>query len=568
MDSFEKLKQYKMIPVVALQNTDDALPLAKALIEGGLPCAEITFRHPGAEKCIKAIKDTYPDMFVGAGTVLNREQVDKAIEAGAEFIVSPGLNEDTVKYCLEKNICVIPGCSNPSDIEKAYSLGLRTVKFFPAQACGGVKMLKALSAPYNMMSFMPTGGISKDNMDSYYALKNVIACGGSFMVDSKAMKEGDFDKIRDLTKEVCELLHKDDSDEKIDVSSKKINLSGLKDKKIITFGELMLRLAPEGYLRFVQADKFEATFGGGEANVSVSLANYGLKSAFVTKLPKHEIGQMAVNSLRKYGVDTDLIIRGGDRVGIYYLEKGASQRPSKVIYDRAGSSIAKADKNDFNWDKIFENVGWFHFTGITPALSDECADITEEACKAAKERGIIISCDLNYRNKLWSKEKAGKVMDRLCKYVDVCIANEEDANDVFGIKAENTDVTTGTINSDGYKFVAKALAERFGFSYVAITLRESVSASDNRWGAMLYDGNDHYFSKKYNVHIVDRVGGGDSFGAGLIYSLINEYNPQDTIEFAVAASCLKHSIEGDYNFVNTDEVKKLAMGDGSGRVQR
>lgn len=226
-------------------------------------------------------------------------------------------------------------------------------------------------------------------------------------------------------------------------------------KKVITFGEIMLRLAPEGYYRFVQAESYGATYGGGEANVAVSLANYGLDAAFVTKLPAHEIGQAGVNALRKYGVDTSFISRGGDRVGIYYLEKGASQRPSKVIYDRSGSSIATASSEDFDWDKIFEDAQWFHFTGITPALSDNVAKICLEACKAAKERNITISCDLNYRNKLWSKEKAGEVMGELCKYVDVCIANEEDASDVFGIKAANTDVTKGEVNHEGYKDVGK-----------------------------------------------------------------------------------------------------------------
>jgi len=338
--------------------------------------------------------------------------------------------------------------------------------------------------------------------------------------------------------------------------------------KVITFGEIMLRLAPEGYYRFVQAEKYGATYGGGEANVSISLANYGLDTAFVTKLPKHEIGQAGVNSLRRFGVDTSYIVRGGDRVGIYYLEKGASQRPSKVIYDRAGSAIATAKKEDFDWDKIFEGAEWFHFTGITPALNDEVADICLEACKKAKAKGITISCDLNYRNKLWSKEKAGQVMSKLCEYVDVCIANEEDANDVFGIKAKDTDVTTGKVNHEGYKDVAKQLADRFGFKKVAITLRGSISANDNNWAAMLYDGKDFYFSKNYLIHIVDRVGGGDSFGAGLIYSCINNFGPQETIEFAVAASGLKHTIEGDFNMVSVDEVKKLAGGDGSGRVQR
>ncbi len=339
-------------------------------------------------------------------------------------------------------------------------------------------------------------------------------------------------------------------------------------KKVVTFGEIMLRLAPEGYYRFVQAESYGATFGGGEANVAVSLANYGYDAKFVTKLPKHEIGQAAVNSLRRYGVDTSFIARGGNRVGIYYLEKGASQRPSKVIYDRAGSAIYEAEKSDFCWDEIFDGADWFHFTGITPALNDNVADICLEACKAAKARNVTVSCDLNYRNKLWSKEKAGQVMGGLCKYVDVCIANEEDAGDVFGIKAANTDVTAGEVNHEGYKDVAKQLADRFGFKKVAITLRTSISANDNKWAAMLYDGKDYCFSKQYLMHIVDRVGGGDSFGGGLIYACLEGFDSQKAIEFAVAASCLKHSIEGDFNMVSVDEVMKLAGGDASGRVQR
>lgn len=338
--------------------------------------------------------------------------------------------------------------------------------------------------------------------------------------------------------------------------------------KVVTFGEVMLRLAPENYLRFVQSEKYEATFGGAEANVAVSLANYGVDAAFVTKLPAHEIGQAAVNSLRKFGVDTTKIVRGGDRVGIYYCEKGASQRPSKVIYDRAYSSIATARKEDFDWDKIFDGVEWFHFTGITPALSDETVEITLEACKKAKEKGITISCDLNFRKKLWSKEKAGKVMGEVCKYVDYCIANEEDAKDVFGIEADNTDINTGKLDRNGYISVAKKLTERFNFKGVAITLRESLSANDNNWSAMLYTNGEAVFSKKYAMHIVDRVGGGDSFGGGLIYSILNGYDAQKAIEFAVAASCLKHSIEGDYNMVSVSEVEALAKGNASGRVQR
>lgn len=338
--------------------------------------------------------------------------------------------------------------------------------------------------------------------------------------------------------------------------------------RVVTFGELMLRLAPENYLRFVQCDRLEATFGGAEANVAVSLASFGEQASFVSKLPAHEIGQSAINSLRRYGVDTSLVVRGGDRVGIYYCEKGASQRPSKVIYDRARSAIATATPDDFDWNAIFDGADWFHFTGITPALSANLADITLQAVKAAKEKGVTVSCDLNFRKKLWSKERANAVMREICKYVDVCIANEEDAKDVFGIEAENTDINSGKLDKDGYVSVAKQLTEKFGFKAVAITLRESKSASDNDWSGMLFKNGNAFFSKKYSMHIVDRVGGGDSFGAGLIYSLSNGYDEQSAIEFAVAASCLKHSVEGDYNMVSLEEVKALAGGNASGRVQR
>ncbi len=339
-------------------------------------------------------------------------------------------------------------------------------------------------------------------------------------------------------------------------------------KRVVTFGEIMLRLAPEGYRRFVQADRFGAVYGGGEANVAISLANFGLDSRYVTRLPAHEIGQAAVNTLRNFGVDITHIVRGGERVGIYFLEKGASQRPSKVIYDRGGSSIATAKRKDFDWDRIFEGADWFHFTGITPALGPELAAVCLEACKAAKGKGLTVSCDLNYRKKLWSREEAEKTMGSLCKYVDVCIANEEDAKDVFGIEPEDNDITGGKLNRKGYERVALRLAERFGFSKVAITLRGSISASENNWAAMLYEDGKAYFSKEYNIKIVDRVGGGDSFGAGLIYGFLSGKSTPDALEFAVAASCLKHSIEGDYNLVSPAEVEALAGGDASGRVQR
>lgn len=342
-------------------------------------------------------------------------------------------------------------------------------------------------------------------------------------------------------------------------------------KKVITFGEIMLRLAPEGYYRFVQADSFGATYGGGEANVAVSLANYGFDAKFVTKLPTHEIGQAAVNSLRKYGVDTSYIARGGSRVGIYFLEKGASQRPSKVIYDRAGSSIATASPEDFDWKTIFDGADWFHFTGITPAVSDSAAELTEAACKAAKAHGVTVSVDLNFRKKLWSSEKAQKVMTNLMQYVDVCIGNEEDAEKVLGFKPGNTDVTSGELELQGYVDIFNQMIDKFGFKYVISSLRESHSASDNGWSACIMDGatREFYHSRKYHITpIVDRVGGGDSFAAGVICGMVDGKDYKSALEYAVAASALKHTIPGDFNLVTREDVDSLAGGDGSGRVQR
>ena len=339
-------------------------------------------------------------------------------------------------------------------------------------------------------------------------------------------------------------------------------------KKVMTFGEIMLRLSSEGYTRLFQTDKLVATFGGGEANVAVSLANFGVDCAFVTKLPENPVGDAAIRALRAFGVDTRHITRGGERMGVYYLEKGASQRGSLCVYDRKYSAISMAQPTDFDWDTIFKDATWFHFTGITPALHPTLVAICLEAVKAAKQRNITVSCDLNYRGKLWTRAEAEIAMTKLCQYVDVLIANEEDAADVFSIAAEDTDITGGKLNVEGYKSVAKQLMEKFPFQKVAITLRTSISANDNQWSAMLYDGETFYQAKTYPLHIVDRVGGGDSFGAGLIYALQSDMSTQDAVEFAVAASALKHSIEGDFNRVSVEEVTKLMKGDGSGRVKR
>jgi 2-dehydro-3-deoxygluconokinase len=339
-------------------------------------------------------------------------------------------------------------------------------------------------------------------------------------------------------------------------------------KKVVTMGEIMLRLSSPGFSRFVQSDNFDVCYGGGEANVAVSLANYGYDSCFVTKLPKHDIGQCAVNALKKFGVSTDYIVRGGDRVGIYFLETGASMRPSKVIYDRANSSIADADVSDFDFDAIFKDAEWFHFTGITPAISKKGIELTKAALISAKKHNVTVSVDLNFRKKLWSSEEAQKVMSNFMQYVDVCIGNEEDAEKVLGFKPEKTDVTSGILELESYKSVFKQMMDKYNFKYVISSLRESYSASDNGWSALIYDGKEFYHSKKYDVRIIDRVGGGDSFAGGLISGFLDGKDMKNTLEFAVAASALKHTIPGDFNLVSKQEVETLVGGDASGRVQR
>ncbi len=338
--------------------------------------------------------------------------------------------------------------------------------------------------------------------------------------------------------------------------------------KIVTIGEIMLRLSTPGNSRFVQSDSFVVNYGGGEANVAVSLQNYGNETYFISKVPANEIGQAAINSLRRFGVHTDYVAHGGERLGIYYLETGCSVRPSKVIYDRAHSSISEATSADFDFDAIFRGADWFHWSGITPALSDTSAECIRQACIAAKKAGVTISCDLNFRHKLWTPEKAQSVMRPLMRYVDVCIGNEEDAEMCLGYRPD-ADVDNGKTDADGYKAIFRKMKEEFGFKYVVSTLRESYNASINGWKAMIYDGNEFFLSRHYELNpIVDRVGGGDSFSAGLIHGLASGKSVDWALEFAVAASALKHTIPGDFNVVSVSEVENLMTGNGNGRVER
>lgn len=338
--------------------------------------------------------------------------------------------------------------------------------------------------------------------------------------------------------------------------------------RVVTMGEMMIRFMPKNNLRFEQATEFEAHYGGDESIVAVSLARFGLDARYVTKLPLNPLGQTALGKLREQGVDTNYIVRGGERLGLNFYENGASVRASNVLYDRKHSAISEATPDEFDWDGIFSDADWFHVAGITPAISESASVLVEEAMKAAKRHGVTVSVDLNYRSKLWSPERAQSVMIPLMQYVDVCIGNEEDAEKVLGFKPENTDITKGQLDIEAYKEVFRQLKARFGFKYIGSTLRESISASDNGWSTMIYDGNEFYHSRKYDIHLVDRGGGGASFAAGMIYGILNGMSLADTCEFATAASALKQTITGDFNLATLDEVKKLMGGDASGRVSR
>ena len=545
----ECLENAKLVPVVKINHVEDAIPLAKALCEGGLNIVEITFRTNCAKEAIKCMTQAFPDMLVGAGTILTTNQVDEAIESGASFIVAPGFNEKVVSYCIKKNIPIFPGCSHASDIERAIEHGLKVVKFFPAKELGGIKTIKALAAPYSQIKFMPTGGITEDTLLEYLACEPIIACGGSWMVKEALIEKKAFDEIKKLTQKAVSRIHGGSVVQKVG--------------DVATFGEMLLRLSAPDHLRLTQADQFRVHYGGAEANVAVSLAQFGLDVRFITKLPSHELGQNGVNELRKYGVETKYITRGGERVGLYFLEKGASQRPSKVLYDRAYSAMSQANKEDFDWDQLLEGVKHFFVTGITPALGENVAELCLLACKKCKEKQITVWCDLNYREKLWSKDKASKVLQEMMQYVDCCITNEHHAVDMLGVS-----YIEGQSEKERLEYLAKEMTRKFDFQLVALTMRKSISASNNILSAMLYTEDKSYFAKSYDMHIIDRVGGGDAFAAGLIYAIEKGYTKEAAIEFATAKECLKHTIEGDFNQVSVQEVLNLMNGNGQGLVQR
>ena len=552
MKVLDRLHGCGVVPVVVLDDVKDAVATAKALLAGGVDVMEITFRTAAAADSIKAVAENCPDMLVGAGTVITLDQCKQAVECGAKFIVSPGFDEEVVRWCVENGIAVTPGCVTPSEIMAAMKLGLTVVKFFPAGVYGGLSAMKALSGPFGGIKFIPTGGVNSHNIGEFIAAPFIHAVGGSWVCPKADIAAGNFERITEPL-QAGEDRH-----------------SGGAQMKVLTFGEIMLRLKAPGRERFFQSPMLEATFGSGEANVVVSLANYGIDAEFLTVLPQNDIAECCICELRYFGVDTKKIVRGEGRMGIYYLEGGANQLPSKVVYDRAYSSIAMAKPGDIDWDKAFEGVDWFHITGITPAISESAMVLSLESVKEAKKRNITVSCDLNYRKNLWKYgKKASEVMREMTKYVDVAIANEEDVQKSLEITVD-VNVESGKLDREKYKALGNKVLEAYpNMQCIAITLRESHSADWNGWAACLNDGKNFYVSKKYEIRdIIDRVGGGDSFAGGLIYDLNQYEDKQLALEFAVAASCLKHSVIGDFNRVGVCDVEKLMGGDGTGRVQR
>ena len=509
MNKINSYEDIGILPVINVPNASLAVKIAEALRAGGLNSIEVTLRSPDSLESIKNIKSAFSDMTVGAGTVLNVDGVDNAIKNGADFIVSPGYDEEIVEYCIKNGISIVPGCASASEIQKAVKQGLTVVKFFPAELNGGLEAIKLLSGPFPQVRFIPTGGINFNNLGKYLVNKRVLACGGSFMATKDMIERGDFEAITNACKRAVDISQGLASN----ANKVQTKVKAADKKTVIGFGDYILRLNPQGYLKFIQSNSFEVFYTGAEANVLTSLSYMGMPTQFVTRLPDNMISECAVATLKKFSVGTERIAYGGERIGLFYLEKGASQRPSKIVYDRKYSAFCSSNVTDYDWKTIMRDAGHFHFTGITPALGGNLPEICLEACKTAKELGLLVSCDLNYRKNLWTRAEAKAVMEKLLCYVDVLIANEEDAADVLDIHASNTDVITGKISREGYVEVAEKISAKYGIGMVAITLRKSISASDNDWSALVYKDGKAYFSKEYRIHIVDRVGGGDSFGA-------------------------------------------------------
>lgn len=576
---FEEMKKMRLIALLNPKSEEQCLKAYSICRKNGV-VLEIAFRSPYAEKGIKAVLKEHPEALILAGTVLTKAQALAAIGAGAAGIVSADYIPDVVDVCVEKNVMCVPG--GLSDVGKqlvrkaaGYGCTLDELKkrypyqwiykLFPAFSgkTSHLMLVSAWSGPFKGVQFIYTGGLTQETL--VRAVKS-DPCGifcGSVLLESPDDPQKTEDEISAWKKIL-------DPGPSMGPTKKKSPVfeGGPGRPRVVCFGELMARLSPPNGDRLRRAGRLDLHFGGAEANVSVSLAGFGWDTVFVSALPDNDIGDNALSSLRSHGVDTSRIVRKGKRLGLYYLEHGAGPRPSKVVYDRTGSSASEMSPGDFDWESILENAAWFHWTGITPALGPGVADCLKEALEVAAAHRIPVSVDLNYRSRLWSPEDARRVLSPLMSYVNVCLGNEEDATLVFGIEAGKTDVSTGRLDNAGYKKMTRDLKKMFGFQKVAVTLRESLSASENYWSACLLNEKEFLVSPRHKVWITDRVGSGDAFAAGLIFGILSGQTDEEALRFGVAAACLKHSIKGDFNLVSADEVGRLASGDKSGRVQR
>lgn len=544
----DKIAELKIVPVVTLERTEDAVPLASALMEGGIPAAEITFRTPCAAQAIRAISDSLPDMLVGAGTVLNAKQADEAIAAGADFIVSPGFDPDTVRHCMEKGVPVLPGCVTASEVQQAVDTGLTVLKFFPAEQSGGLKSIRALAAPFGQIRWMPTGGINLKNIKSYLGFSKILACGGSFMVEKRDIEEKNWDKIKEVCRQTIRLIH--DEQEPAYPSAPLFQKA---DKKydVITMGEILVRLAALPTARICDSGAFTAYVGGAELNVASGTARMGLRTGMISCLPDHDVGKKAVREVRRMGVDDRLISydSGKDaRLGLYYYETGAAPRKQKVVYDRSGSSFYQLDLDRLP-QSVYADTRLFHISGITLALS-QMRETAIEAIKRFKAGGALISFDVNYRANLWDEQTAFQVLNKILPLVDILFISEETSRRMFG--------KTGTSEE-----IMRSFCSEYGIRIVAATARKVVSGEEHGWDSTVYSASsDRFFNGEpfSCVSVVDRIGSGDAFVAGALYGLLDKGSEQDMVRYGNAMAVLKCTIPGDLPDMDKDEVENVISG--------
>lgn len=580
---WETLKRSRLIALLSPASPEDCLSAYETLAPLGV-VLEIALRTTAALPGIAALRAKHPDALFMAGTVLTRRQAEQAIDAGAAGIVSPDFFPEVVEACVRRDVLCMPGGIGDAGKQLALKAGLYgctieelrkrypyqyVYKLFPAMAAAPtfLEMAGGWRAVYPGMTVVYAGGVTAENLHQIVKSDpDGMICGSALGRHAKEPEA-----LAREARRWLDVIHGPTSQPAAPAAtagSAELPISDRASRTVVTFGELMLRLSAPPGLRFNQTSGFDATFGGAEANVAAALASWGIQARLVTALPENAIGHAAIGALRAQGVDTQYVLRQGSRIGVYYLEHGASQRPSQVVYDRASSSITTLRPGQIDWAAVFRGADWFHWSGITPALGMPVADVLREALPAARQAGVAVSADLNYRSKLWPAEQAREVMTPLMRYVDVMITNEEDAANVFGIGPGAAEVARGRLNAEAYRDVARELVERLGVKMAAITLRESLSASDNAWSACLFDGKEFHVSRRHTIHVVDRVGAGDAFAAGLIYGLLSGKSRSDALEFAVASSCWKHTVLGDFNNATLAEVEALAAGDSAGRVRR